>query len=246
MTTITGHRGARGLWPENSRAGFRGVLGLDVDGIEFDVHLTASGELLVIHDRRLDRTTTGDGLVGALTPDVRAAVRLRDTDETIPTLDEVLEIFAEDPRKQLYVELKTTAAPIAAFVEQVVARLDDHGLRARCHLTSFDLAVLSECWRRVPDLSRLVSVDTARAERAGGLPRLVAQAAELVELVAVEHRLLAEQWDVIRSLLSLDRLCVWTVNDPGEISSWLGRDIGQLTTDRPDLALAVRAGRTSP
>ena len=245
MTQITGHRGARGIWPENSRAGFHGILGLDVDAIEFDVHQTASGELLVLHDRRLDRTTTGDGLVADLTPQDRAAVRLRGTDETIPPLDEVLAILAEDPDKQLYVELKSTAAPTAEFVERVVARLDDHGVRARCHLTSFDITVLQECRRLAPEIGRLVSVDAARAERAGGLPRFIEQAGDLVRLVAVEHRLLAEQWDDVRSLLPLDRLCVWTVNDPPEIRSWLDRGIGQLTTDRPDVALVVRAGRTS-
>ncbi len=240
MTQITGHRGARGLWPENSRAGFRSVLGLAVDAIEFDVHLTRAGELLVIHDRRLDRTTTGFGLIGDLTPQDRAAVRLLDTDETIPTLDEVLAILSQAPDKQLYVELKSSAAPTTEFVERVVARLDDHRVRARCRLTSFDLTALEACRRIAPDVGRLVSVDAARAERAGGIPRFIEQSDELAELVAVEHRLLAEHWDVVRSLLPLDRLCVWTVNDPDEIRSWLDRGIGQLTTDRPDRALTVR------
>jgi glycerophosphoryl diester phosphodiesterase len=194
MTQITGHRGARGLWPENSRAGFRSVLGLAVDAIEFDVHLTRAGELLVIHDRRLDRTTTGFGLIGDLTPQDRAAVRLLDTDETIPTLDEVLAILSQAPDKQLYVELKSSAAPTTEFVERVGARLDDHRVRARCRLTSFDLTALEACRRIAPDVGRLVSVDAARAERAGGIPRFIEQYDELAELVAVEHRLLAEHW----------------------------------------------------
>ena len=45
MTLITGHRGARNLWPENSLTGFRNAITLGVDAIEFDVHLTRSGEL---------------------------------------------------------------------------------------------------------------------------------------------------------------------------------------------------------
>ena len=63
MTKITGHRGARNLWPENSMTGFRNVLDLGVDAIEFDVHLTDAGELVVIHDATLDRTTDRTGPV---------------------------------------------------------------------------------------------------------------------------------------------------------------------------------------
>ena len=68
MTLITGHRGARNLWPENSLQGFRNVLELGVDAVEFDVHVTDAGELLVIHDATLERTTDGHGAVRALTP----------------------------------------------------------------------------------------------------------------------------------------------------------------------------------
>ena len=47
MTKIVGHRGARNIWPENSLTGFRNVLALNVDAVEFDVHLTDAGELVV-------------------------------------------------------------------------------------------------------------------------------------------------------------------------------------------------------
>ncbi len=56
-THVTGHRAARGLWPENSLEGFSRVSTLGVDAIEFDVHLTDAGELLVVHDPWLERTT---------------------------------------------------------------------------------------------------------------------------------------------------------------------------------------------
>ncbi len=90
MTKIIGHRGARNLWPENSLTGFRNALRLGVDAIEFDVHLTDSGELLVIHDAALDRTVHATGPVRRLSPEGRLATRLRDTDESIPTLSDVL------------------------------------------------------------------------------------------------------------------------------------------------------------
>ncbi|WP_375263913.1 glycerophosphodiester phosphodiesterase family protein [Palleronia sp.] len=66
MTAITGHRGARNLWPENSLMGFRKAAELGCDAIEFDVHLTVAGELVVIHDPTLERTTEGAGEVANL------------------------------------------------------------------------------------------------------------------------------------------------------------------------------------
>src|SRR6185437_4333063 len=63
MIRILGHRGGRELWPENSLQGFRNAIALGVDAVEFDVHLSADDEVMVMHDPSLDRTTTGDGLV---------------------------------------------------------------------------------------------------------------------------------------------------------------------------------------
>ncbi len=95
MTFITGHRGGRNLWPENSLEGFRNVLDLGVDAVEFDVHLTDAGELVVIHDATLERTTEGQGPVRGLTPEARSSTRLRDSDETVPTLADVLEVLGD-------------------------------------------------------------------------------------------------------------------------------------------------------
>ena len=59
MVLIIGHRGARNLWPENSLEGFERTRDLGVDAVEFDVHLAWDGELVVIHDPSLERTTEG-------------------------------------------------------------------------------------------------------------------------------------------------------------------------------------------
>ena len=64
---ITGHRGARGIAPENTLAGFQVALNLGVDMIELDVHLSRDGELAVMHDPRVERTTDGDGAIGSYT-----------------------------------------------------------------------------------------------------------------------------------------------------------------------------------
>jgi glycerophosphoryl diester phosphodiesterase len=242
MTFITGHRGARNLWPENSLQGFRSVLALGVDAAEFDVHLTDAGELVVIHDATLERTTEGTGPVRALSPDARRATRLKGSDETIPTLGEVLDVLGAAEGLPLHVELKSdeNGMPYPGIVEKVAAELIARGLDQRSYLTSFDVSVLEDCRRVAPGIKRLVSVNAAWAERQGGLGRFIDTVDELVEIVAIHHELMDAEWALITDRLPLDRLCVWTLNDEALIGKWLERGIGHLTSDSPDLALTLR------
>ena len=63
---IVAHRGASGEAPENTLAAYRRALAIGVDAVELDVHLSADGEVVVIHDFMLGRTADGSGLVGDL------------------------------------------------------------------------------------------------------------------------------------------------------------------------------------
>lgn len=113
-----GHRGARGHEPENTLRSVRKALELGVDGIEVDVHFVG-GELLVIHDATLDRTTNGRGRLAR-----RSLEYLRALDagkgEGIPTLREVFELV--NRRAFINVELKgrRTAEPVAALVKEYI------------------------------------------------------------------------------------------------------------------------------
>jgi glycerophosphoryl diester phosphodiesterase len=103
----------RGHWkeaPENSLPAVRAALELPVEGVEIDVHCTADGVPVVMHDRMLDRTTDGHGLIAALTLAQVRALRLRNHDgsglstETVPTLQEVLSATAG--KRLLAIEVK--------------------------------------------------------------------------------------------------------------------------------------------
>ena len=86
MVRIIGHRGGRNLWAENSLGGFRKTATLGVDAVELDLHLTRDGEIVVIHDPLLERTTNGRGAVSDHSLQALTRLRLKDTiDETIPT-----------------------------------------------------------------------------------------------------------------------------------------------------------------
>ncbi|GAA4273013.1 glycerophosphodiester phosphodiesterase family protein [Aquimarina gracilis] len=116
---IFGHRGAAGLVAENTLESIAEALLYPIDGIEIDVHLCKSGELVVIHDETLDRTTNGKGNVSDYT--IRELKKFSSEEGfKIPTLEEVLHLI--DARCNLNIELKgkNTAIPMVKLVEEYI------------------------------------------------------------------------------------------------------------------------------
>jgi glycerophosphoryl diester phosphodiesterase len=243
MVLIIGHRGARNLWPENSLAGFERTRELGVDGVEFDVHLARDGEMVVIHDPSLERTTEGAGAVADRTAAELAATRLRDGDGAgVPGLEAVLDIYAGSPI-ELHIEIKTNTLGSAytgleAKLVDLVAR---RGLEQQVLLTCFVPEVLEKVRRLSPRQRVLGSLDRRSAELMGGLPGALDRFARIEGcLVAVEKGLLADSLDLCLERLGGARLGAWVPNEPEDIAFWLARPIRQITTDRPDIALARR------
>src|SRR3990167_6132033 len=104
-----GHRGAKGYEPENTLISFQKAIDLKVDGIELDVHLSLDGEIMVIHDETIDRTTPNIGFVKNNTSS--------DLKELgIPTLIEVLDLTNQ--KCFINIELKGigTAKPVVDII----------------------------------------------------------------------------------------------------------------------------------
>ncbi|WP_103069540.1 glycerophosphodiester phosphodiesterase [Aquimarina sediminis] len=120
---IFGHRGATGLVAENTLESISEALQYPIDGIEIDVHCCKSGELVVIHDETLDRTTNGTGKISDYTLQELQEYR---TEEgfAIPTLIQVLNLV--DAKCVLNVELKgmQTAVPVVLLLEEYIATTD--------------------------------------------------------------------------------------------------------------------------
>jgi glycerophosphoryl diester phosphodiesterase len=116
-----GHRGAKGHTAENTLASFQKALDLRVDGIELDVHRTADGEIVVMHDETLDRTTDGKGLVDVLTLSELRRLKV-EKQHQIPMLTEVLDLI--DRKCFVNVELKGngTAKPVVKLIERYVKK----------------------------------------------------------------------------------------------------------------------------
>ncbi len=140
---IFAHRGSSGTHPENTLAAFRAAAALPIDGVEIDVHLTKDGEVVVIHDEKINRTTNGKGYVKDMTLE-----ELQQYDagswfseewggERVPTLDEVLEIY-EGTSHRLNIEIKSDIFPYDGLVEKVLTIANNRGMSDRLLLSSFN------------------------------------------------------------------------------------------------------------
>lgn len=114
-----GHRGAKGFVAENTLESFQKALNLGVDAVELDVHVCASGELVVFHDFTVDRMTNGSGEVHKLTLTQLKKLKVSGKLE-IPTLSEVFDLI--DRKCWINVELKghETAQPAVELIEKYI------------------------------------------------------------------------------------------------------------------------------
>jgi len=142
MSLIYAHRGASAYAPENTLEAFRLAMEMGADGIELDVHLTKDGELAVIHDEALDRTTNGTGQVKDFT-----MAQLKELDASngkaaypgakIPTLGEVYDLV-RDSGMTVNVELKTDAN-FYPGIEAACLKLErEKGMTGRVIYSSFN------------------------------------------------------------------------------------------------------------
>lgn len=118
-TLNIGHRGAKGHEPENTLPSFQKALDLNVDGIELDVHVCKTGELIVIHDFTVDRTTNGSGTVSELTLSEIKALRINGHIE-VPTLEEVLELVGKKCLINIELKGRHTAKPVSHLIEKYI------------------------------------------------------------------------------------------------------------------------------
>lgn len=154
---IYAHRGSSGTHPENTIAAFQEAARLPIQGIELDVHLSKDGELVVIHDEKINRTSNGKGYVKDLTLEELKAFDFGSwfSDEfegqTIPTLREVLVLFA-DTSHHVNIELKSDVFPYPGMVEKVVALVEEMEFDTRVVLSSFDHQAIRTAKQIAPHL----------------------------------------------------------------------------------------------
>jgi glycerophosphoryl diester phosphodiesterase len=152
---IFAHRGASAYAPENTLAAFELAVQQKADAIELDAKLTAEGQVVVIHDQTVDRTTDGSGRVGEMT---LAQLRRLDAGshfapafhgERIPTLEEVFEAVGE--KTFINVELTNYASMADSLAEKVADLVRRHQLAKRVMFSSFNPLALLRARRKLPE-----------------------------------------------------------------------------------------------
>lgn len=138
-----GHRGAKGYAAENTLNSFQKALDLGVDGIELDVHLSADGQVMVIHDETIDRTTTKKGLVNDYTSSQLHLLG-------IPTLTQVFELVHQQCFINVEIKDSKAAKPVVEWIENYIA---NHNWKPDLFLiSSFNWIVLEEIKHLNPSL----------------------------------------------------------------------------------------------
>jgi glycerophosphoryl diester phosphodiesterase len=216
---ITGHRGALGSEPENTLRSFRRAAADGCDEIELDLRVTADGELVVLHDATVDRTTDGTGAVADLSFDV-----LRSLDaglgEVIPTWTETIEAVSVG----FQAEVKAAAA-----VPLLAESLKDPDLAARTLVTSSSEEILLAVRRLLPSaatgliLGRTPPVDEILARtRAASAGWALCGIAELTE-------------ETVATLHAQDiAVTAWPVPDSDTYARAVALGVDGITTDHPD------------
>jgi len=237
---IIAHRGASAYAPENTLASFELALRQGADAIELDAKLSADGQVVVIHDHTVNRTTDGFGRVKDL-----SLAELRKLDagshfdityqgEPIPTLDEVFKAVGQ--LTFINVELTNYQSWSDSLPARVAAMVKRHKLQRRVFFSSFNPLALIQIRRLVPEApTGLLALPGKSGAWARSWPgRLVGY-----------HALHPEAGDVTEALVESvhrreQRVFVWTVNREEEMRRLFSNGVDGIFTDDPLLALQAR------
>lgn len=233
---VIGHRGACAHAPENTLASFRLAADQKADAIELDAKLSADGQVMVIHDATVDRTTGGRGAVKNLslaqlkTLDAGSFFGAQFAGEPIPTLDEVFESVGE--RVLINVELTNYATPGDALVEKVVDLVRRHGLEERVLFSSFQPLNLMRAQRLLPETPVAI---LALDGRAGWWARSFVMRRLSPFFVHPYFTDVDEEY-IARQHAQTRRVNVWTINAPADLERLIRAGADGLITDDPPTA----------
>ena len=249
------HRGASARAPENTLEAFRLAVEAGAGGLELDVHMSRDGELVVIHDATVDRTTDGAGAVAGMTlgelrgldagyrfsPDGGRTHPYRGRGVGIPTLAEIYEEF---PAAFVNIEMKEAQPGVEEAVMEVIR---DAGAEERTLVVSNRHGVVRRfrrlCGGRIPsgasrrEIRDFYLISRLRLERSTRPPYVALQ-------VPVDYRripLVTPRFVEAAHSRGV-RVDVWTINEPGEMRRLLDLGVDVIMTDRPEALTGVLGG----
>ena len=248
---VMAHQGGKGLRPDNTLGAFENAVAMGVDVLEMDIHTTADGVLVVMHDDTVDGTTDGSGPIQDFTlaelkeldagyhwtPDDGQTFPYRGQGITVPT---VAEVFAAFPEMPMNIEIKQAEpSMVAPFCELI----RDYNMVDRVLVASFDDETIAEFREECPEVATSTATDETVIifalsrlflEAAYGVP---AEAAQVPEYRSGLH-VIAPRFIDAAHTRNLE-VHAWTINDEADMERMIALGVDGIITDYPDRLLAL-------
>jgi len=249
LPRVVGHRGSAGTHPENTLESFRAAVASGVQYLEFDIHMTRDGEVVVAHDNHLARICGLERTIPEMMYAELAAADagrmfsldcatfpFREKGIRVPRLAAVLEAF---PKLRMIVEVKQIAPSVVAAMLEVIDRA---GMRRSVLVASEHQEPLDEVRKLAPE----IPTNFSYLETGQFIQAMVGRDGSYRppgDAVQIPHR--HESWELV-TRESVDfahrvgvEVHVWTVNEEAEMSELLDMGVDGLISDYPDRALEV-------
>lgn len=231
------HRGFSGNYPENTLLAFKKGIEAGCDGIELDVHLTKDGEVVIIHDEAVDRTTDGTGLVAEKTlkelKELDASFKFKGMygKNEIPTLREYFELI-KDTKIITNIELKTGINTYPGIEEKTLELIDEFGLRDRIIISSFNHYSVLRMQKLAPDMEYGLLAETWIVDFAEYAKKLN------MNYVHPIFNMVTEDFaaDCRKNGIGIN---TWTVNTEKDIREMIDRGVKAVIGNFPDLARRI-------
>lgn len=234
---VWGHRGASGYAPENTMEAFEKAIEMGADGVELDVQLTRDGQLVVLHDETLERTSSGSGW---LKDHTLAQLKTMNFNKThpeyehceIPTFRQVLERF-RGTDMVIDCELKTGVIHYPGIAEQTVALVKELGMQQQVLYSSFNHATLMAIRALDPE----AYLGFLHSDAFLDVPDYVKEHGGQA-LHPAAYFLLDPDYLAAARRCGLD-INVWTINQPEQMAQACRLGVTAIITNYPDRALAA-------
>jgi glycerophosphoryl diester phosphodiesterase len=251
---VIAHQGGDGIWPGDTLYAFEKAVAIGADVLEMDAHITKDGQIVLMHDEKVDRTTNGTGLIEDLTlPELQqldAAYRwsndedrtfpYRGQDIRVPTLEELFQKF---PRMRYVIEIKLTQNPIAKPLCDLIRK---HDMQDKVMVASFHDEAMQNF--------RMTCPEVATSASRGEVTKFVLLGKIFLSgFVAPHYQSIQPPYDPEESLnirIMTERFIreahaknikvePWTVDEPALIKQYVEWGVDGIITDRPDLMIEV-------
>jgi glycerophosphoryl diester phosphodiesterase len=238
---VIAHRGASAYCPENTMAAFKKALELDADMIELDVVLSKDGVPVVFHDAKLNHHTSGRGAIGNYQLkdlkklDAGSWFDIRFSDQTIPTLEEVLSFAAGNIAINIEIKQQETAYPDGYIEAHCLEMVEKYGMSEYILISSFDYSVLEKVGTLNPEIPRALLYD--RKQSSNMLPHELVQKYRVDAFNCSYRELTKKRMDDLKKhhIPSF----IYTVDQENKMRKLIDFGVSGIFTNRPDVLKGV-------